>query len=154
MFSRSKRAPKAAPRTSKAGPPGLSFIGSEVVISGDIATTAQLHVDGRVDGSVRCAQLCQGASGVVAGDIVADEARIAGQVEGTVSGKTVVLESSARVSGDISYETITIAARGPPALVRSCRGRSRGSARCRGGLVPHALVPGSGPARRFRRRRL
>jgi cytoskeletal protein CcmA (bactofilin family) len=106
MFSRSKPASKPA----KSGPPGLSFIGSEVVISGDIATTAQLHIDGRVDGSVRCAQLCQGASGVVAGDIVADETRIAGLVEGTVNGKTVILDASARIAGDISYETISIAA--------------------------------------------
>jgi cytoskeletal protein CcmA (bactofilin family) len=110
MFSRSKQAPKAAPKPGKSGSPGLSFIGSEVVISGDIATSAQLHVDGRVDGSVRCAQLCQGATGVVAGDIHADDVRLAGLVEGTVSGKTVVLEASARVSGDISYETISIAA--------------------------------------------
>jgi cytoskeletal protein CcmA (bactofilin family) len=109
MFSRSKSA-KPATRSAKPGPPGLSFIGSEVVISGDLATTAQLHVDGRVDGSVHCAQFCQGVSGVVAGDIVTDEARIAGLVEGTVNGKTVVLEASARITGDISYETISIAA--------------------------------------------
>ncbi|WP_165357317.1 polymer-forming cytoskeletal protein [Sphingosinicella sp. CPCC 101087] len=109
MFSRSKPA-KPAMRPAKSGPPGLSFIGSEVVISGDLATTAQVHVDGRVDGSVHCAQLCQGATGIVAGDIVADEARIAGLVEGTVNGKTVVLEASARITGDISYETISIAA--------------------------------------------
>jgi cytoskeletal protein CcmA (bactofilin family) len=109
MFSRSKPA-NAASRPAKSGSPGLSFIGSEVVISGDIVTSSQLHVDGRVDGCVQCAQFCQGASGIVAGDIVADEARIAGRVEGTVNGKTVVLEASAQVSGDISYETISIAA--------------------------------------------
>ena len=110
MFSSNKQAQKAPAKPGKSGPPGLSFIGAEVVISGDITTSAQLHVDGRVDGSVRCKQLCQGATGIVAGDIVTDEARIAGKVEGTVSGKTVVLEASARVSGDISYETISIAA--------------------------------------------
>ena len=110
MFSSNKQAPKAPAKPGKSGPPGLSFIGSEVVISGDISTNAQLHVDGRVDGSVRCKQLCQGETGIVAGDIVTDEARIAGKVEGTVSGKTVVLEASARVAGDISYETISIAA--------------------------------------------
>lgn len=110
MFSRSKKAAKGPAKGGKAGPPGLSFIGSEVVISGDVTTSAQLHVDGRIDGSVRCQQLFQGASGIVAGDIVTEEARIAGKVEGTVSGKTVLLEASAAVSGDISYETISIAA--------------------------------------------
>ena len=110
MFSRNQPAPRAAQKPGKAGAPGLSFIGSEVVISGDLSTSAQVHVDGRIDGSVRCAQLCQGATGIVAGDIVAEEARVAGQVQGTVNARTVIIESSACVTGDVAYETISIAA--------------------------------------------
>src|SRR5688500_18296589 len=108
MFSMSKPAP--ASRPLKAGAPGLSFIGPEVVVSGNVATEAQLHVDGRIDGDVQCAQLCQGVSGTVTGNIKADEARIAGLVEGTVSAKTLTLESSARIKGDITYQVISIAA--------------------------------------------
>ena len=48
MFSSNKQAPKAPAKPGKSGPPGLSFIGAEVVISGDITTSAQLHVDGRL----------------------------------------------------------------------------------------------------------
>ena len=110
MFSRKQTGPATAPRSAKGGPPGLSFFGPEVVISGDVTTSAQIHLDGRIDGNVRCAQLCQGGTGVVAGDIVADEARIAGVVEGTVSARTLVIEASARVCGDVAYETISIAA--------------------------------------------
>lgn len=110
MFSREKSAPGAVAKPARSGPPGLSFIGPEVVVSGDLTTTAQLHVDGRVEGDVRCAQLCQGANGAIAGHIVAEEARIAGLVEGTVAARTLVLEASARVTADVSYETITIAA--------------------------------------------
>lgn len=107
MFSRNGSAPAARPAK---GSQGLSFIGPEVVIGGDLTTTAQLHVDGRIDGHVRCGQLIQGKSGVIAGDIVADEARIAGLVEGTVSAKTLVIEASGRVTGDVTYETISISA--------------------------------------------
>ena len=110
MFSRNQPASAAAPRPGKAGPPGLSFIGPEVVISGDLATSAQLHVDGRIDGHVRCAQLCQGGSGIITGDIVADEARIAGLVQGTVNAATIIVEAGGRVTGDITYETVSIAA--------------------------------------------
>jgi cytoskeletal protein CcmA (bactofilin family) len=88
----------------------LSFIGPEVVISGDLATSAQVHVEGRIDGDVRCGQLCQGGSGVIAGDIVADEARIAGLVQGTVTAAVVIVEPTGRVTGDVSYDTISIAA--------------------------------------------
>ena len=105
---------KAAPNGSvakpgKPGAPGLSFIGPEVVIRGDVATTAQLHVEGRIEGNVDCVQLCQGQSGVIAGDIKADDARLAGQVEGSVNASTLVVEASARLSGDLHYETISVA---------------------------------------------
>jgi cytoskeletal protein CcmA (bactofilin family) len=108
MFSRDKPAPAGKPL--KTGAPGLSFIGPEVVISGDLSTAAQIHVEGRIDGNVQCAQLCQGASGAIAGNIVADDARIAGLVEGTVSAQNLTLEASARIKGDIVYQTISIAA--------------------------------------------
>ena len=110
MFSKKSPATGPAPKSGKAGPNGLSFFGPEVTVNGDVATTANLHVDGRIDGHVRCGQLCQGASGTVAGDIVADEARIAGTVEGTVDARTLVVEASARIRGDVTYETISIAA--------------------------------------------
>jgi len=110
MFSRKTPASAAALRIGKAGPPGLSFFGPEVVISGDVATSAQIHLDGRIDGNLHCAQLCQGGTGIIAGDIVADEARIAGLVQGTVNARTLIVEPSARIVGDVAYETITIAA--------------------------------------------
>ncbi|HET9427783.1 MAG TPA: polymer-forming cytoskeletal protein [Allosphingosinicella sp.] len=108
MFSRSK--PDNVPKPLKAGPTGLSFIGPEVVVSGDVSTSTQLHVEGRIDGHVRCAQLCQGKSGIVAGNIDAEEARIAGLVEGTVFAGSLTLESTARIKGDITYQTIIVAA--------------------------------------------
>ena len=106
MFS--SKQPTAGARSAKSGTPRLSFIGSEVIISGDLATDAQLHVDGRIDGNVRCAQLIQGGEGIISGNIVADEARLAGTVEGTVSAATIAVEASARILGDIAYDTISI----------------------------------------------
>jgi cytoskeletal protein CcmA (bactofilin family) len=108
MFSRDKTAAVTLPKASRAGPPGLSFIGPEVLVSGDLATDAQLHIDGRIDGNVRCAQLVQGQAGTIAGDIHADEARIAGTVEGIVNVRTLFVEASARIMGDVAYETISI----------------------------------------------
>ncbi len=108
MFSRKDSKPGT--RAGRSAPPGLSFIGPEVVISGDLTTSAQLHVDGRIDGHVRCGHLCQGESGIIAGDLTADEARIAGLVEGTVNAATLVVEATGRIAGDVTYETISIAA--------------------------------------------
>ncbi len=107
MFSREKTG-ITLPKASRAGPPGLSFIGPEVLVSGDLATDAQLHVDGRIDGNVRCSQLVQGEAGIIAGNIHADEARVAGTVEGQVNVRTLFVEASARILGDVAYETISI----------------------------------------------
>ncbi len=89
---------------------GLSFISAEMVVSGDVTAAAVLHIDGRIDGHVRCDRLREGADGVVAGNIVAEEARIGGLVEGAVIAASVILEATARIRGDITYQTISIAA--------------------------------------------
>ena len=107
MFS--GKQPVAGAKT-RAGAPRLSFIGPEVVVSGDVASDAQLQVDGRIDGNVRCAALSQGREGVIAGNIFAEDARLAGTVEGTVAAGTLVIEATARILGDVAYDTISIEA--------------------------------------------
>src|ERR1041384_1964240 len=102
MFSREKTG-ATLPKPTRSGPAGLSFIGPEVLVSGDLATDAQLHVDGRIDGNVRCSQLVQGEAGIIAGNIHAEEARIAGTVEGQVNVRTLFVEATARIMGDIAY---------------------------------------------------
>ncbi len=106
MF-RSSSEPAAKPKRAQTG---LSFIGPEVVVSGSLTTSAQIQIDGKVEGDVRCDLLMQGESGTVAGDIHADEARIAGRVEGKVNARNVMIEATARISGDVAYEVISITA--------------------------------------------
>jgi cytoskeletal protein CcmA (bactofilin family) len=88
---------------------GLSFFDADTVVSGDVATESQLHVDGRIAGNVRCGALIQGADGTIAGNVVAGQARIAGLVEGRVEAQTLIVEASARIMGDIQYESLSIA---------------------------------------------
>ena len=88
----------------------VSVIGTDVVVSGDVATADELRIDGRIEGNVRCGRLDQGEDGVICGDVVAEEARIAGIVEGRIDVRTLTLEPSARVTGDVSYECLAIAA--------------------------------------------
>ncbi|MEA3063740.1 MAG: hypothetical protein QOJ27_168 [Sphingomonadales bacterium] len=88
----------------------FSYLGSEVTITGDIDTGSELHLDGKVNGDVRCGALTQGESGEVRGNIIAVEARLAGLVDGAVEAATLTLEASARVTGDILYESLSVAA--------------------------------------------
>ncbi len=98
-----------------AGGPGrsgdaFSYIGSEVTVTGDVATTSEIHLDGKVIGDVHCGSLTPGGSGEVRGNIKAGEARLAGLVDGAVEAGILTLESSARVTGDVLYESLSVAA--------------------------------------------
>jgi cytoskeletal protein CcmA (bactofilin family) len=103
VFSRSKAGPRGAGKGAT-----YSFIGPEVVVTGDIATPGQLHVDGKVVGDVSCGTLSQGDGGEINGNILADEARLAGLIDGAVSAGSLLLEPTARVTGDVLYETLTV----------------------------------------------
>lgn len=86
----------------------FSVIGPDVVISGNIAATAELHIEGRIEGDVDCAGLIQGGESHIVGGVTAESARIAGAIEGTVRVRQLTVERSARITGDVEYENITI----------------------------------------------
>lgn len=110
MFSKSRPgSDSASPATGAARGATFSVFGADVVITGDVRATVDLHIDGRIDGDVACATLVQGASSHIVGSVAADQARIAGTVEGSIRVKALTVEQSARIKGDVSYETISMA---------------------------------------------
>jgi cytoskeletal protein CcmA (bactofilin family) len=86
----------------------FSVIGADVTIRGDLEASADLHVDGTVVGDLACASLVQGETSRVEGAISADTARLAGAVKGTINVRQLVILKSARIEGDVHYETLTI----------------------------------------------
>ncbi|MBA3896664.1 MAG: polymer-forming cytoskeletal protein [Sphingomonadaceae bacterium] len=86
----------------------LSFIGADVTVTGNIGGAGNLHVDGCVDGDVICGSIIVGGDGKVNGNIKADEARVAGAVNGTISAKSLTIDASARINGDLSYDSVSI----------------------------------------------
>jgi cytoskeletal protein CcmA (bactofilin family) len=100
--------PAPAPQ-SNAGKRGMfSVIGPDVTITGNVSATADLHIDGRVDGDVNCGSLVQGTESRIHGQVKADVARLAGSIEGSVSVRQLTIERAARITGDVEYETIAI----------------------------------------------
>jgi cytoskeletal protein CcmA (bactofilin family) len=105
MFGKNERTGAAGVGS---GPGAMSFIGSDVTITGNIGGEGALHIDGRVDGDVGCASVTLGQGGTIHGNVRADEARIAGTIEGTVAAKSLVIDATARISGDLSYDAVSI----------------------------------------------
>jgi len=91
-----------------AAPGGFSVIGPDVVVTGSVRATADLHVEGRIEGDLDCGNLVLGADATVQGMVRADSARIAGGIEGSVAIRQLVVESGARIAGDVDYESISI----------------------------------------------
>jgi len=89
--------------------PSFSVIGADVLITGDVRATSDLHIDGVVEGDISCATLVQGPESRIKGKIEAGSARIAGQIDGEVNAGELAIEAGARVTGDISYESISVA---------------------------------------------
>lgn len=87
---------------------GMSFLGGEVVVNGNIAGRGDLHIDGEVNGDVAGASIIIGTNGRVRGNVHADRATVAGYVEGTISAETLIVEKSARIAGDLSYANVSI----------------------------------------------
>lgn len=110
MFNNS-RTPGDAPTASATGSRNAPFslIGGDVVVTGDIKATVDLHIDGRIDGDLSCAGLVQGADSVIRGAVTARTARIAGTIEGSVTADELIVERSARIVGDCHYGTLTVA---------------------------------------------
>lgn len=109
MFSK-KPVPEHRPVTSTRNSSSSTFsvLGSDTAIKGDISASADLHIDGRVEGDIACAGLVQGETSEIIGGVSADSARLAGQVHGSIDARELVILKSARIQGDVRYEALTI----------------------------------------------
>lgn len=86
----------------------FSVIGADVVIKGDIQATADLHVDGKVEGDIACSALVQGESSSISGQISAETARLAGHVNGSINARELIVLKTAQIEGDVHYDALTI----------------------------------------------
>ena len=109
MFSKKPEelSPAGASRPVASGST-FSVIGADVTIRGDLSASADLHVDGTVEGDIACASLVQGESSRVEGSIEAATARLAGRVRGTINVRELVILKSAVIEGDVHYDALTI----------------------------------------------
>ncbi len=96
------------PRGAAGGVP--SIISPDLKIVGDLKSDGEIQIDGTVKGDINAHMLTVGDQGKVDGSTVAETVRIFGTVSGQVQAKTVHLDKSARVTADITHETLTIEA--------------------------------------------
>lgn len=108
MFSKKPESPSLPAARPLASGSTFSVIGADVVIKGDVTASADLHVDGRIEGDLACASLVQGEGSHIEGAIAAETARLAGSVKGSITARELVVLKTARIDGDVHYDALTI----------------------------------------------
>ncbi len=88
----------------------LNFIGKGTIITGDIQTSSNLRVDGKVKGKVVCKNtLTIGEGGIIEGDIQANNAIIGGKINGKiVVNEKLELEAKSSLIGELKAKKLII----------------------------------------------
>ena len=90
--------PKASP----------SLLSNDLTIKGNVTTSGDIQIEGKIEGDVRAHLLTVGESATIKGEIAADDVIVNGRVIGRLRGLKVRLTASAKVEGDIIHKTIAI----------------------------------------------
>ena len=123
MFTRNS---SAAPKPLRAAPNGTNGVESSIsapstgeksVIGNDLKIIGQglriisrgiLQVDGEIEGDVLAAEIIVGEKGKVTGMVAGQQVVIRGTVSGVVCGKSVSLQASSQVDGDVHHMSFAI----------------------------------------------
>jgi cytoskeletal protein CcmA (bactofilin family) len=93
---------KTKETTSSAGGTA-TIIGSGVVFTGDVTSTADIRIDGTVKGNIECsARVLVGAEGMIEGNVDCKQADVTGKIKGNIRAKEILnLRGNANLDGDI-----------------------------------------------------
>lgn len=108
MFSKNQAAAPRNPGSNAMRGSTFSVLGADTKIKGDVSASADLHLDGHIEGDVTCTSLVQGETGEIVGAVKAESARLSGIVRGSIEARELVVLKSARIFGDVHYDALTI----------------------------------------------
>lgn len=87
-----------------------SLLGPGLTVVGDLETSGDVHLEGRLQGDIAAGQISIGERGGVSGQITAKVVEIRGRVTGGVKAERVRVYSTAEVEGDITYGELALEA--------------------------------------------
>jgi cytoskeletal protein CcmA (bactofilin family) len=108
MFFKRKRKGNGQAVPPLQSPSESTFIARDMKVEGNLICNGEIHIDGRITGSVRAVVCLVDVNASVTGDISADTVYIYGEVNGPVDAANVHIYASANVRGDVSNDTISI----------------------------------------------
>ncbi len=90
--------------------PARNLIGKGTVIKGDVESSGDIRVDGRLIGSLKCnGKIVVGQSGIVEGDMTCKQADISGVVKGVLKcDELTALKATSKVEMDLFTKQLLI----------------------------------------------
>lgn len=98
------------PQPSAAKPTRHSIIPKGMEITGDLASTGDINVEGTIQGNISCRTLTLEGEPLITGSVKAETIRVCGSFNGNMQAKKVALTKTAKVTGEIHYHTLEIEA--------------------------------------------
>jgi cytoskeletal protein CcmA (bactofilin family) len=85
-----------------------SIISADLRINGDLVCSGDVQVDGWVEGDIQSRNIVIGEGATVQGGLQAETVRVCGIVNGQIKADSVVLEKTARVTGDVLHKSLAM----------------------------------------------
>lgn len=76
-------------------------------MTGGLTAAGVVEIHGKIIGDVCCAELEIGSKGRIEGSVIADEIIVSGEVSGSIYASQIELRNTARVDGDLHYQSLT-----------------------------------------------
>lgn len=91
-------------------PNAMNQFGQGTTINGDVSTEGDIRIDGKVNGTVTSkAKVVLGATGVVEGDILCQNAYVDGRVNGNMEvSELLFLSKTAHITGDLKIKKLVV----------------------------------------------
>ena len=87
---------------------GTSTIGEDLVITGNVTSKGEIHLDGQIQGDIHCVSLVLGENSQLEGGVIAEDVVIRGLLIGSVRALRVTLQSKCHVEGDLVHQSLAI----------------------------------------------
>jgi cytoskeletal protein CcmA (bactofilin family) len=100
--------PQAQPPAASSGGSSVSVISKALKITGQLESTEDIQIEGEVEGDVRAISVSVGPNAKIKGTVRGDQVQVSGAVDGKIEAKKVVLTRTARMTGDVIHQDITI----------------------------------------------
>ena len=85
-----------------------SYISSDMKIDGHIESTGSVLISGKVTGNVKTNSLTLETSGVISGNVKAEDTELMGTQKGNISSKRLAILDGATLRGNITCEELIV----------------------------------------------